>query len=112
VLAHLAELARVHEAQFANPWTLASAPRDHLAGLLPHIAAFTLEIEAIQGKRKLSQNRAAADREGVISGLRERAEGDDHAIAEAMAVYPYASQEAQSLVGPVAPSGSERVHGH
>ena len=91
VLAHLAELAMAHEAQFADPWTLASAPPDHLAGLLPHIAAFTIEIEAIQGKRKLSQNRVAADRDGVIRGLRERAQGDDRAIAEAMAGYPYAS---------------------
>ena len=57
-------------------------------GLLPHIVAFSLEIDAIQGKRKLSQNRDAADRAGVIAGLRERAAGDgdddELAIAEAM----------------------------
>ena len=56
--------------------------------LLPHIVAFTLEISSIQGKRKLSQNRSAEDRDGVIRGLGERARDDDRAIAEAMADYP------------------------
>jgi transcriptional regulator len=57
VLVHLAELVEVHEERFPDPWSLASAPQNDVACLLPHIAAFTLEIEAIQGKRKLSQNR-------------------------------------------------------
>jgi transcriptional regulator len=104
-LAHLAELVEVHEERFPDPWLLASAPQGDVAGLLPHIAAFTLEIEAIQGKRKLSQNRAAGDRNGVIRGLRERGGEDDLAIAEAMAVYPYASEEGQPLVGAPGKSG-------
>ena len=98
VLIHLAELVEVHEEPFPDPWLLASAHQDDVADLLPHIAAFTLEIEAIQGKRKLSQNRAAEDRDGVIRGLRERGRDDDRAIAEAMAVHPYASSEAQGLM--------------
>jgi transcriptional regulator len=98
VLVHLAELVEVHEERFSDPWLLACAPQDDVAGLLPHIAAFTLEIDAIQGKRKLSQNRGAEDRDGVIRGLRERGGDDDRAIADAMAVYPYASQEAQGLM--------------
>jgi transcriptional regulator len=93
VLAHLAELVDVHEQRFPDPWSLASAPEDDVAGLLPHIVAFTLEIEAIQGKRKLSQNRAAEDHDGVIRGLRERGGDDDRAIAEEMTAYTYASQE-------------------
>lgn len=100
VLAHLTELVDVHERRFSRPWTLASASEDRVAGLLSHIVAFTLEIESIQGKRKLSQNRAAEDRDGMIRGLRERASDDDLAIAEAMAAYPYRSREAQSLVEP------------
>ena len=98
VLAHLAELVDVHEERFPSPWSLASASEDYVAGLLSHIVAFELEIESIQGKRKLSQNRAAEDREGIVRGLRERAGDDERAIAEAMAAYPYSSREAQSLV--------------
>jgi transcriptional regulator len=108
VLAHLGELAAVHERGCARPWTLADADQAVLEDLLAHIVAFTIEIEAIQGKRKLSQNRASEDREGVICGLRERAAGDDAAcdelvIAEAMGAYRYRSDETQSLVEP--PSG-------
>ena len=93
VLAHLAELVDAHEKQSSpSPWSIASAAESYVAGLLPNIVAFELEIEAIQGKRKLSQNRAAEDRDGVIRGLRERGGDDDRAIAEAMAVYPYGVQ--------------------
>jgi transcriptional regulator len=86
VLAHLAELVAVHEV--ASPWSLASAPQDHVAGLLPHITAFTLEIASIQGKRKLSQNRSPEDRDGVIRGLSARGGDDDRAIVEATADHP------------------------
>ena len=104
-LAHLAELAAVHERRYERPWTLADADQGLLDDLLAHIVAFTIEIEAIQGKRKLSQNRGAEDREGVIRGLRERAcsEGvapDELVIAEAMSAYRYASDQAQSLIEP------------
>jgi transcriptional regulator len=98
VLAHLSELVDMHEERFPRPWSLASVAEDYVAGLLSHIVAFRLEIETLQGKRKLSQNRAAEDRDGIICGLRERAGDDDRAIADAMAAYPYASREAQSLV--------------
>jgi transcriptional regulator len=84
VLAYLAELVEVHEQRFSSAWSLASASKDHVDELLPHIVAFTLEIEAIQGKRKLSQNKTAGDRDGVIRGLRERGGEDDQAIADAM----------------------------
>jgi transcriptional regulator len=93
VLAHLAELIDVHEERSSpSPWSIASASESYVAGLLPNIVAFKLEIDAIQGKRKLSQNRAVEDREGVMHGLRERGGDDDQAIAEAMAVYPYDAQ--------------------
>ncbi len=91
VLAYLTELVDVHEARFPPPWSLASAAEDHVAELLPHIVAFTLEIDALQGKRKLGQNRSSEDRDGVIRGLRERGGDDDRAIARAMTDHPYAS---------------------
>lgn len=93
VLAYLAELVDVHEERLPPPWSLASAAEDHVAELLPHIVAFTLEIDSLQGKRKLSQNKSVEDRDGVINGLRERGGDDDRAIADAMTDYPYASQE-------------------
>lgn len=91
VLTHLEELAEAHERGRSDPWRLADAPADDLARLLPHLVAFTLHIEAIQGKRKLSQNRSSADRDGVIDGLRQRGGDDDLVIAQAMIDYSYAS---------------------
>jgi transcriptional regulator len=88
VLAYLTELVDVHEQCFSTPWSLASAAAEHVDELLPHIVAFTLEISSLQGKRKLSQNKSAEDRDGVIRGLRERASDDDRAIAEAMIAEP------------------------
>jgi transcriptional regulator len=93
VLAYLTELVDVHEARLPPAWSLASAAEDHVAELLPHIVAFTLEIEVLQGKRKLSQNKSIEDRDGVIRGLRERGGDDDRAIAEAMADDPHALRE-------------------
>lgn len=93
VLDHLSELVQVHEQRFSQPWSLAAVADDYVDERLPHIAAFTLQIDALQGKRKLSQNRTAEDREGIIGGLRERGKDDDLAIAEVMAGYPYSSKE-------------------
>lgn len=94
VLAHLTELVEVHEERFSQPWSLAAVAEDYVAERLPHITAFRFEIEALQGKRKLSQNRTPEDREGIIGGLRERGGDDDLDVAEAMAGYPYSSREA------------------
>jgi transcriptional regulator len=91
VLAHLTELAEAHERGSSDPWRFDEAPTDDLARLLPHLLAFTLPIDAIQGKRKLSQNRSAEDRAGVIDGLRQRGGDDDLVIADTMIGYPYPS---------------------
>lgn len=93
VLGHLAELVAVHERRSSQPWSLAEVADEYVAERLPHITAFSFEIEALQGKRKLSQNRTAEDRAGIIGGLRERGGDDDLAIAEAMAGYAYRAPE-------------------
>jgi transcriptional regulator len=93
VLAHLTELVNLHEERFSRPWSLASVAEDYIDERLPHITAFRFEIDALQGKRKLSQNRTAEDRDGIIGGLRERGGDDDLAIAEVMAGYSYSSGE-------------------
>lgn len=94
VLGHLSELVAVHEQRFSQPWSLTAVADEYVDERLPHIAAFTLEIEAVQGKRKLSQNRTPEDREGIVGGLRERGGDDDLAIADVMAGYPYSPLEA------------------
>ena len=51
------------------PWQVTDAPADYIDDMLRAIVGIELEIERIEGKFKLSQNRTADDRDGVITGL-------------------------------------------
>lgn len=62
-------LTRSHEAQREHPWQVADAPADYLAATLRAIVGIELRIQSLTGKWKLSQNRDAADRQGVVQGL-------------------------------------------
>lgn len=69
LLAHLNGLTDRHEAGRAEPWAVSDAPADYLAGQLRGIVGVEIPLAAIEGKWKVSQNRPAADREGVLDGL-------------------------------------------
>ena len=62
-------LTAQHEAASAVPWRPGDAPADYLDRMLAAIVGVELAIERVAGKFKLSQNRDAADRAGVIAGL-------------------------------------------
>lgn len=64
------------------PWAVEDAPADYVAGLIRGIAGLEIQIAAIEGKWKVSQNKSEADRLGVVAGL--RADGE-HAMADAVA---------------------------
>jgi len=69
LIQHVGELTDSHEAGFAEPWSVADAPPDYVEGLTKAIVGIEISVGRIEGKWKLSQNRPAADREGVIAGL-------------------------------------------
>lgn len=71
-----------HEAAGVQPWAVDDAPPAFIAGQLRAIVGVELLITRVQAKAKLSQNRPAADVDGVIAGLQERG---DHASAAAVA---------------------------
>ena len=48
---------------------MTDAPADFIDGMLKGIVGFALPITRLEGKWKMSQNRPAADRAGVIDGL-------------------------------------------
>jgi transcriptional regulator len=73
------ELTDRHEAGRATPWSVDDAPPRFYAGQLRAIVGIELAIERIEAKFKLSQNRPAADVDGVIEGL--RAAGDPESAA-------------------------------
>lgn len=69
LLAHVTELTALHEGPFPEPWQVTDAPADYLERQLKGIVGFRINIEALEGKKKLSQNRDAADREAVAEAL-------------------------------------------
>ena len=65
----LSRLTARHEAGRPTPWALTDAPADHVDALLRAIVGVEIELTAVAAKFKLSQNRSAADRSGVVSAL-------------------------------------------
>lgn len=81
LLAHVAELSDQQEAPYGAPWSTTDAPANFLDALARGIVGLKLTISRLEGKSKMSQNRPAADRAGVVEGLAQRASGEDAAIA-------------------------------
>ncbi len=72
------------EAAQPRPWAVADAPEGFVAGQIKGIVGLVLRIETLTGKRKMSQNRAPADRDGAAAGLAASPEPRDRAAAEAI----------------------------
>ncbi len=62
-------LTDVHEASRAHRWQVDDAPADYVEQMLRAIVGIEIEVTRAQGKWKVSQNRAASDRDGVATGL-------------------------------------------
>lgn len=84
LLDQLDTLADRHEPR-PGPWTRAKTDPAVIAAMLRAIEGFEIEVTAIRGTTKLSQNKGTADREGVIAGLRTRREDALAAAMEAIA---------------------------
>jgi transcriptional regulator len=62
-------LTNIHESERQKPWAVGDAPAAFIDAQLRGIVGLRLEIKSLEGKRKMSQNRNAADRAGVATGL-------------------------------------------
>ncbi|MDP9465458.1 MAG: FMN-binding negative transcriptional regulator [Actinomycetota bacterium] len=76
-------LTERHESQLATPWSPSDAPPDYIEAMLNAIVGVEVRIAKVLAKRKLSQNRPAADIAGVIDGLTELG-GASGLVAQAM----------------------------
>jgi transcriptional regulator len=72
-----------HEAAEPQPWTVEDAPPGFVAGQLRAIVGIEVLISRVQAKAKLSQNRPAADIDGVICGLQARGDSASAAAVRA-----------------------------
>ncbi|HMN75707.1 MAG TPA: FMN-binding negative transcriptional regulator [Burkholderiaceae bacterium] len=78
-------LTERYEARQTKPWHVSDAPADYLEAMLGAIVGIEIELAALVGKWKASQNRSAADRAGVVAGLTALAARDADAPAAALA---------------------------
>lgn len=62
-------LTDLYEQGRSERWMVSDAPADFITAQLKGIVGLRMSITRLDGKRKLSQNRNAADRAGVAKGL-------------------------------------------
>jgi transcriptional regulator len=69
-------LTEKHEADRPRPWAVADAPPAFVTGQLRAVVGVELRIRRIEAKAKLSQNRPAADIDGVVEGARSQGDAE------------------------------------
>jgi transcriptional regulator len=75
------DLTQSREGARPDPWQVADAPADFIAAQLKAIVGIEIAITRIEAKWKMSQNRNAADRQGVAAGLRAEGGAEQAAVA-------------------------------
>jgi transcriptional regulator len=78
-------LTERHEGERSAPWAVSDAPADFIQSQLRAIVGLRMEITALTGKWKMSQNRSPTDRAGVVAGLRADGGPAAEAVADAVA---------------------------
>lgn len=81
----VSRLTHQHEAGQPHPWAVEDAPADYIERMLKAIVGFSIAIEQLEGKLKLSQNRSLEDRQGVQRALDGSPISTARALVEAMA---------------------------
>jgi len=69
IRAQIEALTRDQETSRAEPWAVGDAPETFIASQIKGIIGIEIDIAAIDGKWKVSQNRSAEDQAGVATGL-------------------------------------------
>jgi transcriptional regulator len=69
LLAHLRALVDRQEADRSDPWSVDDPPAGYIETQARAIVGLEMRVTSIDAKRKLSQNRIAADFRGVVAGL-------------------------------------------
>lgn len=83
VRAILERLVARHEATtHPEPWTASDLPPEYVDRMTRAIVGFEIQVDRIEAKFKLGQNRSREDIEGVIAGLIDAGSSDSRALAE------------------------------
>jgi len=82
--AHVSALSEHFERSMPKPWQVNDAPEDYLQRQVKGIVGLRLTIGAIEGKSKLSQNRAKADYDSVAAALSTSERPDARVVGHMM----------------------------
>src|SRR5262249_25479990 len=81
LLEAVTRLTSIHEGRRSMPWAVDDAPADFVASQLRGIVGFRMVITQLTGKRKMSQSRTAADRDGVRKALAASQRPEDQLVS-------------------------------
>jgi transcriptional regulator len=72
--ANLGRLVANNEAHYGggDQWDFQKLPESYLKGMRQGIVAYQMEIQTVEAKFKLGQERSAADKDGVLKGLERK----------------------------------------
>ncbi|MFH0256798.1 FMN-binding negative transcriptional regulator [Vibrio rumoiensis] len=68
-LGFLNRLTNKHESNSDEPWSISDAPQEYIEKMLPVIVGLEVQIESIEGKWKVSQDKPEINQKGVVEGL-------------------------------------------
>jgi transcriptional regulator len=71
LLENVRALVLRHEAPRPAPWSIDDAPAGYIETQAKAIVGLELAIERVEAKQKLTQNRSAADFDGVLTAMSE-----------------------------------------
>ena len=80
----LVRLSERHEAHNPIAWRMQDLPGAYVETMLKGIIGLDIAVTRLEGKYKLSQNRPAADRPGVVAALEAQNDPESHAVARLM----------------------------
>jgi len=81
------DMVDYYESAATDNWSMDQLPEDYVAKKLKGIVSFEMQIDRLEGKFKLSQNRTPADREGAINGLKATGDAEAAEVARLMAEF-------------------------
>jgi transcriptional regulator len=77
-------LTASQESSREQPWHVTDAPADYIDTMLKGIVGIEIPVTRMQGKWKMSQNRVARDKHGVMQGLQDQGDAASRAMLDAM----------------------------
>lgn len=80
----LARLTRRYESGVEKPLFVEAMPADYVDRQLRGVVGFEIEITALEGKWKLSQNRSDGDHQRIVAELEKCQNADSQAVAAVM----------------------------